>query len=335
MVRRDDAHPNFRSQIDGERHHRMTTGRIAPLILKCAVIEVQDLTKQYGRTVAVDKLTFGIRPGQVTAFLGPNGAGKSTTMRILLGLARANNGFARIDGLAYSQLRQPLAHVGALLEGFGPNRGLKAFNHLLWVAQTNRIERRRVMEVLELVDLAGVSHRRVGEFSLGMGQRLGLAVALLGDPPILVLDEPSNGLDPEGIHWLRQFLRRLAADGRTVFVSSHLMAEMAVTADQLIVINKGRLLADTSTAEFIKRNASNFVRLRTQEPERFRLQLSAAGIAAVLAQDGSIEVSGASAAEVNRLAAANHILLDELSTESASLEEAFLRLTNPTNESAP
>jgi ABC-2 type transport system ATP-binding protein len=335
MVRRDDAHPNFRSQIDRQRHHRMTTGRIAPLILKCAVIEVQDLTKRYGQTVAVDKLTFEIRPGQVTAFLGPNGAGKSTTMRILLGLARADNGIARIDGLAYSQLRQPLTHVGALLEGFGPNRGLKAFNHLLWAAQTNRIERRRVMEVLELVDLAGVSHRRVGEFSLGMGQRLGLAVALLGDPPILVLDEPSNGLDPEGIHWLRQFLRRLAADGRTVFVSSHLMAEMAVTADHLIVINKGRLLADTSTAEFIKRNARNFVRLRTHEPERFRLRLSAAGIAAELNEDGSIEVSGASAAEVNRLAAANHILLDELSTESASLEEAFLRLTNPTDESAP
>jgi ABC-2 type transport system ATP-binding protein len=299
------------------------------------VIEVQDLTKQYGRTVAVDKLTFAIRPGQVTAFLGPNGAGKSTTMRILLGLARADNGSARIEGLAYSQLRQPLTQVGALLEGFSPNRGLKAFNHLLWVAQTNRIERRRILEVLEMVDLAGVSHRRVGEFSLGMGQRLGLAVALLGDPPVLVLDEPSNGLDPEGIHWLRQFLRRLAADGRTVFVSSHLMAEMAVTADHLVVINKGRLLADTSTAEFIKRNASNFVRLRTQEPERFRLKLSAAGIAAVLAQDGSIEASGASAADVNRLAAANHILLNELSTESASLEEAFLRLTNPTNDSAP
>jgi ABC-2 type transport system ATP-binding protein len=167
-----------------------------------------------------------------------------------------------------------------------------------------------------------------------MSQRLGLAVALLGDPPILVLDEPSNGLDPEGIHWLRQFLRQLAADGRTVFVSSHLMAEMAVTADHLIVINKGRLLANTSTAEFIKRNASNFVRVRTQEPDRFRRQLSAAGVAAVLAQDGSVEVSGASAADVNRLAIANQILLSELSTESASLEEAFLRLTNPRNESA-
>jgi ABC-2 type transport system ATP-binding protein len=307
---------------------------MGPPILKCAVIEVQDLTKRYGRTVAVDKLTFAVRPGQVTAFLGPNGAGKSTTMRILLGLARADEGFARIEGLTYSQLLQPLTRVGALLEGFGPNRGLRAFNHLLWVAQTNRIERRRVQEVLEMVDLAGVSHRRVGEFSLGMGQRLGLAVALLGDPPVLVLDEPSNGLDPEGIHWLRQFLRRLAADGRTVFVSSHLMAEMAVTADHLIVINQGRLLADTSTDEFIKRNAKTFVRVRTLEPEQFRRQLSAAGIAAVLAQDGSVEVSGASAAEVNRLAVANQHLLDELSTQSASLEEAFLRLTNPMNESA-
>jgi ABC-2 type transport system ATP-binding protein len=185
-----------------------------------------------------------------------------------------------------------------------------------------------------LVELAGVSHRRVGEFSLGMGQRLGLAVALLGDPPTLVLDEPSNGLDPEGIHWLRQFLRGLAAEGRTVFVSSHLMAEMAVTADHLIVINKGRLLADTSTAEFIKRNAKTVVRIRTKEPEQFRRLLSAAGIAAVLADDGSIEVSGATATEVSRLAIAHQNILDELSTQSASLEEAFLRLTNPTNESA-
>ena len=298
------------------------------------MIEVQDLTKRYGQNIAVDKLTFAVHPGQVTAFLGPNGAGKSTTMRILLGLARPDQGFARVEGRAYSQLRQPLSRVGALLEGFGPNRGLKAFNHLLWVAQSNRIERRRVLEVLEMVDLASVSHRRVGEFSLGMGQRLGLAVALLGDPPVLVLGEPSNGLDPEGIHWLRQFLRRMAADGRTVFVSSHLMAEMAVTADHLIVINKGRLVADTSTAEFIKRNSRNFVRVRTQEPEQFRRQLSAAGIAAVLAQDGSVEVSGVSATEVNRLAVANHHPLDELSTESASLEEAFLHLTNSTNETA-
>ena len=312
----------------------MTTRRTVPVTLKCAVIEVQDLTKRYGRTVAVDRLTFAIRPGRVTAFLGPNGAGKSTTMRMLLGLARPDNGFARIDGLAYSQFRQPLRHVGVMLEGFAPNRGLKAFNHLLWVAQTNRIERRRVMEVLELVELAGVSHRRVGEFSLGMAQRLGLAAALLGDPPILVLDEPSNGLDAEGIRWLRQFLRGLAAEGRTVFISSHLMAEVAITADHLIVINKGRLLADTGTAEFIKRYAQTFVRVKTQEPQQFRRQLSAAGIAAVLAEDGSVKVSGASAGEVNRLATTNDILLDELSTESASLEEAFLRLTDPANEPA-
>jgi ABC-2 type transport system ATP-binding protein len=303
-------------------------------IVEGAVIEVEDLTKRYGPTLAVDKLTFTVRPGQVTAFLGPNGAGKSTTMRILLGLARADQGLARIDGHRYPQLRQPLARVGALLEGFGPNRGLRAVDHLLWVAQSNRIARHRVREVLEMVDLAGVSRRRVGEFSLGMGQRLGLAVALLGDPPVLVLDEPSNGLDPEGIHWLRQFLRRLAADGRTVFVSSHLMAEMAVTADHLIVISKGRLLADIGTGEFIKLNAKAVVRVRTQNTEQFRRHLSVAGIAAVLAADGSIEVSGATAAEVSRLASANQDILDELSTQSASLEEAFLRLTNPTNESA-
>jgi ABC-2 type transport system ATP-binding protein len=298
------------------------------------VIEVENLTKRYGPTVAVDKLTFAVRPGQVTAFLGPNGAGKSTTMRMLLGLAQADEGLARINGHGYSELSQPLTQVGALLEGFAPNHSLKAFNHLLWVAQSNRIGRRRVQQVLETVELAGVSHRRVGEFSLGMSQRLGLAVALLGDPPTLVLDEPSNGLDPEGIHWLRQFLRRLAAEGRTVFVSSHLMAEMAVTADHLIVINKGRLLADTATDEFIQRNARSFVRIRTPRSEEFRLLLSAAGITAAIASDGSIEVTGATPAEVSRLAGANQYVLDELSTQSASLEEAFLRLTSPTNESA-
>jgi ABC-2 type transport system ATP-binding protein len=333
-VRRDDARPQFRfsgrratAPLDDDTRN---WGRHSEF----AVIEIQGVTKRYGTTVAVDRLTFAVRPGQVTAFLGPNGAGKSTTMRILLGLARPDNGSARIEGLAYSQLRQPLMHVGVLLEGFAPNRGLRAFDHLLWVTQTNRIERRRVMEVLELVDLAGVSHRRVGGFSLGMAQRLGLAVALLGDPPMLVLDEPSNGLDAEGIRWLRQFLRGLAAEGRTVLLSSHLMAEMAITADHLVVISRGRLLADTSTAEFIKRNAQSFVLVKTREPQQFRRLLSAAAITAVLAEDGSVKVSGASAAEVNRLAIGNHILLDELSTESASLEEAFLRLTDPTNEPA-
>jgi ABC-2 type transport system ATP-binding protein len=299
-----------------------------------AVIEVQGLTKRYGANLALDNLTFAVRPGQVTGFLGPNGAGKSTTMRILLGLGLADLGLAHIDGHRYSDIRQPLMRVGALLEGFGPNRGLRALDHLLWVAQSNRIGRRRVREVLEMVELAAVSRRRVGEFSLGMGQRLGLAVALLGDPPTLVLDEPSNGLDPEGIHWLRLFLRRMAAEGRTVFVSSHQMAEMAVTADHLIVISKGRLLADTSISEFIKHHAKTVVRVRTVDPERFLEHLSAAGIAAVLADDGSIEVSGATASEVSRLAVANQDILDELNTQPASLEEAFLRLTNPTNESA-
>ena len=298
------------------------------------MIEVRGLTKRYGANLAVDNLTFAVRPGQVTAFLGPNGAGKSTTMRILLGLARADQGIAHIGGRRYSEIRQPLTRVGALLEGFSPNRGLRAFDYLLWVAQSNRIPRRRVREVLETVELASVSHRRVGEFSVGMAQRLGLAVALLGDPPTLALDEPSNGLDPEGIHWLRQFLRRLAAGGRTVFLSSHLMAEMAVTADHLIVISNGRLLADTSTAEFIKQNAKTAVRVRTVDPERFRRRLSAAGLAAVLAADGSIEVTGATTAEVSRLAIAHRHILDELGTQSASLEEAFLSLTNPTGEAA-
>jgi ABC-2 type transport system ATP-binding protein len=285
--------------------------------------------------MAVDKLTFAVRPGLVTAFLGPNGAGKSTTMRILLGLARADHGSARIDAHEYAALRQPLMRVGALLEGFAPHRGLRAANLLLWVAQSNRIGRRRVREVLEIVELADLSQRRVGEFSLGMTQRLGLAVALLGDPPTLVLDEPSNGLDPVGIHWLRQFLRRLAAEGRTVFVSSHLMAEMAVTADHLVVINKGRLLADMSTDEFIKRNAKSVVRVRTERRREFGRLLSAAGITAVPADDGSIEVSDSTAANVSRLAIAHGTVLQELSTESASLEDAFLRLLNRADESAP
>jgi ABC-2 type transport system ATP-binding protein len=291
------------------------------------VIEVHELTKRYRMTTAVDRLTFGVRPGMVTAFLGPNGAGKSTTMRVLLGLARPDAGRARIDGRTYRELREPVRHVGALLEAAVPHRGRSAVNHLLWMARSNRIGRRRVLDVLETVGLADVGRQRVGAFSLGMRQRLGLAAALLGDPSVLVLDEPSNGLDPGGIRWLREFLRQLATEGRTVFVSSHLMSEMALTADHLIVIGKGRLLADTSTADFIEHNARSFIRVRAEEPERFRRHLSAAGLAVALAPDGSMEVSGATTADISRLASANDLALDELSTQSASLEEAFLRLT--------
>ena len=293
--------------------------------VRARVIEVQGLTKRYRTITAVDRLTVSVKPGLVTAFLGPNGAGKSTTMRMLLGLARPDEGWAHIDGKPYLKLEQPFKRVGALLEDFTAHPGLTAYNHLLWLAQCNGIDRRRIPAVLEMVGLASVGQRRVGEFSLGMGKRLGLAGALLGDPPVMVLDEPANGLDPEGIRWLRQLLRQMAADGRTVFVSSHLMAEMAQTADRVVVISRGRLLADTSTADFLRQHARSIVRVRTKAFDRFCQQLTAAGVAAVVV-DGGIDVSGASAAEVGRLANAHGHALDELVTRSASLEEAFLRL---------
>jgi ABC-2 type transport system ATP-binding protein len=243
------------------------------------VIEVSTLTKRFGRTVALDGLTFTVQPGRVTGFVGPNGAGKSTTMRIILDLDRPDLGQALFNGRRYRDLCEPLRHVGALLEAKAVHGGRTAHNHLLWLAQTNRIGRRRVREVIGLAGLEAVASRRARGLSLGMGQRLGIAAALLGDPEILLLDEPANGLDPEGVRWIRTLLKGLAAEGRTVLVSSHLMSELAITADHLIVIGRGRLLADTSTADFIARNRGSSVRL------------------------------------------------DELSTRSASLEDAFLRLT--------
>ncbi len=215
------------------------------------MIETTDLTKSYRGNLAVDSLTFAVRPGAVTGFLGPNGAGKTTAIRMMLGLAKPDRGWARICGRPFRELKEPIRYVGAVLESAGPHRDRSAYHHLLWIAQSNRIDRRRVAEVLRLVDLEAVADQRVRGFSFGMRQRLGLAAALLGDPPVLVLDEPANGLDAEGIRWLRGFLRQLAGQGRTVFVSSHLMAEMAQTADHLIVIHKGQLMADAGTAEFI------------------------------------------------------------------------------------
>lgn len=291
------------------------------------MIEIWGLTKSYRGETAVDALTFSVRPGMVTGFLGPNGAGKSTTIRMLLGLARPDRGWARIDGKPYARLGEPMRKVGALLETARPHKDRSAVNHLLWLAQSNGIGRSRVWEVLDQVGLHAAARRRTGGYSLGMAQRLGLAAALLGDPAVLVLDEPVNGLDPEGIRWLRELLRHLAAEGRTVFVSSHLMAEMAQTADHLVVIHKGRLLADTPTRDFIARNAQAFVRVRTREPEQLSRRLASAGIAVARASDGSLEVSGVTAAEISRLAAAGELTLDELSTQDASLEEAFLKLT--------
>ncbi|MEW1657726.1 ATP-binding cassette domain-containing protein [Streptomyces sp. NPDC093707] len=291
------------------------------------MIELKGLTKHYGDTVAVDQLTFDVRPGTVTGFLGPNGAGKSTTMRMVLGLDNPTAGTVRIDGRHYAQLKDPLTYVGALLDAKAMHGGRTAANHLLCLAQSNGIPRRRVDEVLDLVGLTSVARKRAKGFSLGMGQRLGIAGALLGDPQILMFDEPVNGLDPEGIHWIRNLMKNLAAQGRTVFVSSHLMSEMALTAEHLVVIGQGRLLADTSMAEFIAENSRSYVRLRCPERERLLDVLHGEGIEASAGRGGALEVDGVPAERLGELAAAHHLVLHELSPQQASLEEAFMQLT--------
>ncbi|MEY9848399.1 ABC-2 type transport system ATP-binding protein [Streptacidiphilus sp. BW17] len=291
------------------------------------MIEVHELTKRYGDTLAVDRLSFTIPTGVVTGFLGPNGAGKSTTMRMMLDLDRPTAGSVRIDGKHYGQLREPLKYIGALLEAKAVHPGRTAYNHLLWMAQSNRIPTRRVDEVLSLVGLTAVAKKRSGGFSLGMGQRLGIAAALLGDPKILMFDEPVNGLDPEGILWVRNLMKALAAEGRTVFVSSHLMSEMALTADHLIVIGQGRLLADLSMNEFIDQNSHSFVRLRSPQPERLLDLLTANGMSARPDSDGAFEVVDADPARIGDLVAAHGVTLHELSPQRASLEEAFMRMT--------
>ncbi|NGO11864.1 ABC transporter ATP-binding protein [Streptomyces sp. HC44] len=291
------------------------------------MIELEGLTKRYGEKLAVNRLTFTVRPGVVTGFLGPNGAGKSTTMRMMLGLDRPTAGDVRIDGRHYDSLRDPLKYIGALLEAKGVHGGRSAFNHLLWLAQSNGIPKSRVQEVLDTVGLTAVARKKAKGFSLGMGQRLGIAGALLGDPRILMFDEPVNGLDPEGIHWIRNLMKSLAAQGRTVFVSSHLMSEMALTADHLVVIGQGRLLADTSMADFIQRNSRSYVRIRTPQPERLLDVLYEAGITAVPTDGGTLEVDGGKAEHIGELAAQHQIVLHELSPQQASLEEAFMRLT--------
>lgn len=290
------------------------------------MIEVLNLTKRYGTRAVIDGITFAARPGAVTGFLGPNGAGKSTTMRVMLGLTRPDRGTASIDGHAYRELRFPARHVGALLEAAAPHRGMTVLGHLRWVAQSNRIPGRRISEVLEMVGLGHASRQRAGTLSLGMSQRLGLATALLGDPPVLMLDEPVNGLDAEGIRWIRELIRAMSAEGRTVFLSSHLMAEMAMIADHLIVINKGRLLADSSMSDFIGRHAPSYVQVRTPDLRLLCRELSAKGLQPVLAPDGGLEVARTTAAEVRQVAAASQVRLDELSTHSGSLEDAFLGL---------
>jgi ABC-2 type transport system ATP-binding protein len=291
------------------------------------MIELNDVTKRYGTTVAVDHLGFEVRPGEVTGFLGPNGSGKSTTMRMIVGLDAPTAGRVTIDGKAYRDLRFPLRHVGALLEARAVHPGRSARDHLRWLADSNGIGRRRVDEVIELVGLAEVAQRRSGGFSLGMGQRLGIATALLGDPATLLLDEPVNGLDPEGIQWIRQLLRSLAAEGRSVLVSSHLMSEMALTADRLIVIGRGRLIAEGTVADVVQASSVGHVRVDSAEPDRLGLVLQDAGAAVARGTDGALVVTALTARQVGTIAGAAGITLYELSTHSASLEEAFMELT--------
>ncbi|MET9530393.1 MULTISPECIES: ABC transporter ATP-binding protein [unclassified Streptomyces] len=291
------------------------------------MIELSGLTKRYGEKTAVDQLTFNVRPGIVTGFLGPNGAGKSTTMRMVLGLDNPTGGDVRIDGKHYADLKDPLRHIGALLDAKTMHGGRTAYNHLLCLAQSNGIPASRVGEVLETVGLSAVAKKRAKGFSLGMGQRLGIAGALLGDPEILMFDEPVNGLDPEGIHWIRNLMKSLAGQGRTIFVSSHLMSEMALTADHLVVIGQGRLMADTSMADFIAQNSRSYVRLRSPQQEQLSDVLHEAGYKPVPAGDGTLEVDGTAAADIGELAARHQLVLHELSPQQASLEEAFMQLT--------
>ncbi len=295
------------------------------------MIEARGLTKHYGDTTAVSDLSFDVRPGLVTGFLGPNGSGKSTTMRMIMGLDRPDAGQVTVNGRVYRDLPWPLREVGALLEARAIHPGRSAFDHLWALAQTNGIPRSRVTAVLDQVGLSAVAHKRAGKFSLGMGQRLGIAGALLGDPGVLLFDEPVNGLDPEGIRWVRHLLRGLAAEGRTVFVSSHLMSEMALTADRLVVIGRGRLIAEMPVAEFIACNSRQFVRVRTAKVVELTDALADAG-AHVADDDGAMCVTGMCAAEIGELAASVGVTLHELSPQMASLEDAFMELTRDSVE---
>jgi ABC-2 type transport system ATP-binding protein len=295
------------------------------------MIELRGLTKHFGATAAVEDLTFTVQPGHVTGFLGPNGAGKSTTMRMILGLDRPTSGVALINGVPYSELQNPLRQVGALLDArwVHPNRSAKA--HLQWMAASNGIPKTRVDEVLRLVGLSEVAGKQAGGFSLGMSQRLGLAGALLGDPQVLLFDEPVNGLDPEGIVWIRKFMQRLAAEGRTVLVSSHLLSEMAQTAEHLVVIGRGRLISDSTVGEFIERSSESTVRVRSPQLDLLRSLLTSRGL--TVREDGigtdgpALSVLGTTSDDVGRLAGENAITLYELAPQRASLEEAFMKLT--------
>jgi ABC-2 type transport system ATP-binding protein len=292
------------------------------------MIEARGLTKRYGAKLAVDDLSFTVRPGVVTGFLGPNGAGKSTTMRMILGLDAPTRGSVTVNGKPYRQHPAPLREVGALLDARSVHPGRSAHHHLLAIAQTCGIGRSRVDEVIDAVGLREVAHRRAGGFSLGMGQRLGIAAALLGDPHTVILDEPVNGLDTEGIRWMRSLLRDLAAEGRTVFVSSHLMSEMALTAEHLIVIGRGRLIADTGMREFIAGAARDAVRVRSTDQDALAALLRPRAAEVSPDRDGALTVSGLTTDQVGRAAAAAGITLLELTARQASLEEAFIDMTS-------
>ncbi|MEY9905211.1 ABC-2 type transport system ATP-binding protein [Catenulispora sp. MAP12-49] len=291
------------------------------------MIEAQALTKVYGHTTAVDGIDFHVRPGLVTGFLGPNGAGKSTTMRMILGLDLPSAGSVTVDGRRYRGKVWPLHDVGALLDARAVHPGRSAYDHLHSLAAANGIGRKRVEDVLEQVGLASVAGKRVGGFSLGMAQRLGIAGALLGDPGTLLFDEPVNGLDPDGILWIRTLMRSLAAEGRTVLVSSHLMSEMALTAGHLLVIGRGRLLADTPLSELIARNSTERVDVRAAETARMASDLRTAGAQVTVEPDGTLAVLGLGAVRIGELAAARGHVLHELHAVQASLEQAYFRLT--------
>ncbi|HZQ89916.1 MAG TPA: ATP-binding cassette domain-containing protein [Gaiellaceae bacterium] len=291
------------------------------------MIEVRDLSKRYGEKLAVDGLSFVVRPGIVTGFLGPNGSGKSTTMRLILGLDAPTRGDVTVNGKHYRDHAAPLHEVGALLEARSVHTGRSAYYHLLALAQTHGIGRRRVLELIDLVGLHDVARKRAGQFSLGMGQRLGIATTLLGDPATVMLDEPVNGLDPEGIHWMRNLLKHLAAEGRTVFVSSHLMSEMALTADHLIVIGRGRLVADTSVEAFTQRASKRVVLVRSPQVEQLRDALVGPEVVVTLVDRELLEVVGLTAATIGETAAERGLVLHELTPQQASLEEAFMELT--------
>ena len=295
------------------------------------MIEVRDLSKVYGSTVAVDHLSFTVQPGTVTGFLGPNGAGKSTTMRMILGLDNPSSGTALVAGQPYGALHTPLRKVGALLDANWVHPSRTARAHLHWMAASNGIPASRVSEVLGTVGLSGVANKAVGKFSLGMKQRLGLAGAILGDPQILLFDEPVNGLDPEGILWIRNFMKALASSGRTVLVSSHLLSEMAQTADHLLVIGKGKLIADAPTSDFIARTTETTVRARSPQTERLLAFLTERGVSATL-EDSAVHVRSTPIERVGDLAAEAGVTLHELTTVTGSLEEAFMRLTGDSVE---